>query len=157
MSYQFEPFDPSTISDEKPSDFLLMDGEGSFRVKSVLETESKQGNKQTKMILEVTDSTGKTADVFEYFPHLSTPFARWKITQFAKGVGDLNICKNGVLSNFLVGKTGKCIIATKKGTQPGLAWSIIDSYIKKDATGNTGYKDDLINNPDCFDDGSVPF
>jgi hypothetical protein len=131
MNYQFEPFDPSTVSDERPSDFILMEGEASFEITEVLETESKQGNKQTRMSLSVTDESGKTVNLFDYFPHSATHFARWKIKQFAQGVGDINFCKNGMFSKFLVGKKGKCIIKTKKEKGNDKEWSMVDSYVKK--------------------------
>lgn len=135
MTFSFQWQDPSEMSVFK----VLAEGEGSFKVQHVYETDNKgemlcskkTGEQMIKIELMVTDSHGASTIIDEYI----VASQAWKLYNICKAIGRVDIyesAKDGSLNcNKLLGEKGRCLIATDTPSDPKYkAKSVIAKYLE---------------------------
>jgi len=91
------------------SGFLLEQGTCSFVIKKAKETQSKSGNPQIEVELEVTDINNKIASVIDYIFYSDA--AKWKLVSFCKALDMEDKLLEGMLEvRDIINKKGQVII-----------------------------------------------
>jgi hypothetical protein len=104
-------------------------GDYDFEIKDATEKESAAGNEMTELEVWLYDNDGKRKMVFDYL--VATEKSAWKIRHFAASCGLLPQYERGSLSaNEMVGRTGKCTIATQPAKDGYPAKNVIRVYLK---------------------------
>ena len=111
---------------------LWPNGDYDFEVREATEKESASGNEMTELEVWIYDTAGGRRLVFDYL--VATEKSAWKIRHFAASCGLLPQYERGSLAaNEMVGRTGKCTVATQQAKDNYPAKNVIRDYLK--ATG----------------------
>ena len=153
-------FDPKSEAEVNTGGALWPRGEYDFEVVAAEETVSKSGNEMIALELDIYDSAGKSKRIFDYL--VGIPEAQFKVRHFAAAVGLLAQYETGELGDeMLEGRTGRCKINIKKGTDGFADNNAVADYVKPvetehvaDESVQTGAKKNLAKQ-DLNDD--IPF
>lgn len=108
---------------------LFPNGDYDFEVREATEKESASGNEMTELEVWIFDSSGTRKLLFDYL--VVTEKSAWKIRHFAASCGLLPQYERGSLSaNEMVGRTGKCTVATQPAKDGYPAKNVIRDYLK---------------------------
>ena len=114
---------------------LWPNGDYDFEVREATEKESANGNEMVELEVWIYDSSGGRRLVFDYL--VATDKASWKIRHFAAACGLLpQYERGGLMANEMVGRTGRCTLATQQARGDYPAKNIIRDYIKAESSGN---------------------
>lgn len=107
-------------------------GDYDFEIKDATEKESASGNEMTELEVWLYDDGGKRKMVFDYL--VVTEKSAWKIRHFAASCGLLAQYERGsLMANEMVGRTGKCTVATQAANNGYPAKNVIRDYLKAEA------------------------
>ena len=114
---------------------LLSDGQYDYEIREATEEVSKaSGADMLKLEVWVYAATGDRRLVFDYL--VNSERAAWRLRSFAESCNLLEQYKTGSLMVAdIVGRTGRCQIATQKADATYPAKNIIKGYVKAKATG----------------------
>lgn len=114
---------------ESQSSDLWPDGTYDFEVREATEKQSSSGNDMTELEVWVYNQAGGRRLVFDYL--VVSEKAAWKIRSFAASCGLLPQYDQGsMVANEMVGRTGRCILTTRKAEGSYPAKNTIKSYVK---------------------------
>lgn len=123
---KFQPLPPDQLNDKKFK--LLTPGAGTFTIASAQDAVSKKGVDMMKITLEVYDSNGSKANIWDYI----LADQSWKLHALLSAIGKEYMYENGSVDPaFLVHETGSLIIGIEKSEQYGEK-NIVKSYLKKE-------------------------
>ena len=153
-------FDPKSEAEVNTGGALWPRGEYDFEVVAAEETVSKSGNEMIALELDIYDSAGKSKRILDYL--IALPETQYKVRHFATAVGLLTQYETGELgAEMLEGRTGRCKINIKKGTDGFADNNAVADYVKPvetehvaDESVQTGAKKNLAKQ-DLNDD--IPF
>ncbi len=109
---------------------LLPDGQYDYEIREASEEVSKaSGAEMMKLEVWVYDQTGARRLVFDYL--VNSERAAWRMRSFAESCNLLEQYKTGSLMVAdIIGRTGRCQIATQKADGGYPAKNIIRAYVK---------------------------
>ena len=108
---------------------LWPDGTYDYEVREATEETSKAGNDMIKLEVWIFNQAEQRRLVFDYL--VASEKTAWKIHEFAASCDLLKQYRTGTLvANEIVGRCGKCVVATQKATDAYPARNIIRRYVK---------------------------
>lgn len=154
MSFEYGYVDPNEMSSYK----LLEPGEGNFKIINTQDKVSKAGNPMMVITFKLIDSKGRDTLYDEYLlksdDEEQKKTTATKIYNILHSIGKGEIYGKPLRQHDVIGCCGKCIIKTKKSTNPNYPddKSVIAKYIS--AVDATGQNQTVAQEP--FDD-DIPF
>lgn len=114
---------------EAQSSNLLVPGTYDYEIRDASEETSAAGNEMIKVEAIVFDRAGGRCVVFDYL--VGSEKAAWKIRHFAASCGLLEQYEKGsLIAPEIIGRTGKCVIATRPARDQYSAQNTIRDYVK---------------------------
>lgn len=135
---------------------LWPDGEYDFEVKEASEETSNAGNDMFKLELWIYNQEGGRRIVFDYL--VSSEKSAWKIRHFAASCGLLPQYEAGqLIESEIVGRTGRCAIATQPAKDNYPAKNVVRGYVKAAATSRASVPSSRAKAPAGDIDDDIPF
>lgn len=110
------------VEDEK---VILKPGKCKFYIQKCEITKSKAGNEMLKLMLKVTDETGKSTIIFDYIGNATNML--WKLKHILEAINHPELFgADGIDPKFLEEKRGECIIQHETTQEYGKSNKIKD-------------------------------
>ena len=133
--FEYDYFEPEDLNS------LLAEGEGKYRIMSVIAKTSSKGNAMLELTFEVVDKNGKIGDCREYLVRGNDEDTKkrlaTKIRNIANSINKPQLYAKGYKLRplDLAGEGGKCEIKTQQGDAKYPSKSVISKYIKHELHG----------------------